>query len=289
MTETATWLERNLCFEFRIMWLDWGDVLTHHQVFAHVDFASASLDTILTTPANIVKLLVGVLVVFLWAFSSLGSGHWVKSVTVLFSSWLHWQVPLPEMAPNLSMCSTASRCVDSLLALFKHVSLLTSHFNNEAISRIFGLTVTAALLPCAWCLERHWGMRSGSGAIYRGYQLEPWWGQQAHHGVCGWRAPLDTWSHKWVVNIQDCSFWIGSNCGEKRTILDLLETVALTHSSKDWCGPDHCMEPRLRGSSLEGFAEWNCRQVDCHLATTAVTWLHSLQEDAGQLLPLPWY
>ena len=40
-------------------------MLTHHQVFAHVDFASASLDTILTTPANIVKLLVGVLVVFL--------------------------------------------------------------------------------------------------------------------------------------------------------------------------------------------------------------------------------
>ena len=60
-----------------------------------------------------------VLVGLLWAFSSLGSGHWVKSITVLFSSWLHWQVPLPErMAPNLSMCSAASRCVDSLSALF---------------------------------------------------------------------------------------------------------------------------------------------------------------------------
>ena len=85
--------------------------------------------------------------------------------------------------------------------------------------------------------------------------------------------------------------WIGSNCGEKRTILDLdlLETVALTHSSKDWCGRDHCMEPRLRGSSLEDFSEWNCRQVDCHLATKADTWLLAFQEEVGQLLPLPWY
>jgi hypothetical protein len=51
--------------------LDWGDVLTHHQVFAHVDFASAWLDSILTTPASIVKLLVGTVVGACWFALSL--------------------------------------------------------------------------------------------------------------------------------------------------------------------------------------------------------------------------